>query len=193
MHPDPSYAPRPAVATMAFEFRQSYLNPNAKCPVCGQSVFFYQSECGGRVFFDDVGWPWPKHPCTDSAAAQHNATIYAPSVDIDHSRADWTESYMVLKMVSIRREGGRLHLKLREIPEGFSGFLRALFSRRDRTYSFSENKLDAADLNDRDFRDAPSFLIEKSNAPSDRAIIQFICARKGKIIRVRMKLYDSSH
>jgi hypothetical protein len=40
--------------------------PNATCPVCGASVFFYQSPTGGRVFFDELGPPWPKHPCTDN-------------------------------------------------------------------------------------------------------------------------------
>lgn len=44
----------------------SYVNPNAICPVCGASVYFYQSPYGGRVFFDDLGPPWPKHPCTDN-------------------------------------------------------------------------------------------------------------------------------
>lgn len=38
--------------------------PNSKCPVCGDSVFYYESPYGGRVFFDDLGPPWPKHPCT---------------------------------------------------------------------------------------------------------------------------------
>lgn len=32
-------------------------------------MFFYQSPFGGRVFFDDLGPPWPKHPCTDHASA----------------------------------------------------------------------------------------------------------------------------
>ena len=45
----------------------SYVNPNARCPVCGEDVYFYQSPDGGRVFFDDLGPPWPKHPCTDSS------------------------------------------------------------------------------------------------------------------------------
>lgn len=45
----------------------SYVNPNAECPVCGDSVYFYQNEFGSRVYFDDLGPPWPKHPCTDSA------------------------------------------------------------------------------------------------------------------------------
>jgi len=30
-------------------------------------VFFYQSPHGSRVFFDDLGPPWPKHPCTDNS------------------------------------------------------------------------------------------------------------------------------
>lgn len=42
-----------------------YVNPNAKCPVCRAPVFFYANEHGSRVFFDDLGPPWPKHPCTD--------------------------------------------------------------------------------------------------------------------------------
>lgn len=45
---------------------ESYLNPNAHCPVCGKPVYFYRSPFDGRVFFDDVGWPWPKHGCTDN-------------------------------------------------------------------------------------------------------------------------------
>lgn len=49
-----------------FASRTDYLEPNATCPVCGQSVFFYESPFGGRVFFDELGPPWPKHPCTIS-------------------------------------------------------------------------------------------------------------------------------
>lgn len=44
----------------------TYTVPNARCPICNASVFFYQSPFGGRVFFDELGPPWPKHPCTDN-------------------------------------------------------------------------------------------------------------------------------
>lgn len=47
---------------------ESFVNPNAKCPVCNEPVFFYQSPYGGRVFFDELGHPWLKHPCTDNSA-----------------------------------------------------------------------------------------------------------------------------
>jgi hypothetical protein len=50
----------------------SYVNPNARCPVCGCAVYFYQSPYGGRVFFDDLGPPWPKHPCTDNPIVRHH-------------------------------------------------------------------------------------------------------------------------
>lgn len=52
-----------------FRVAESFTNPNANCPVCGAHVFFYQSPAGGRVFFDDLGPPWPKHPCTDNSAS----------------------------------------------------------------------------------------------------------------------------
>jgi hypothetical protein len=43
-----------------------YVNPNARCPVCGAAVFFYANTSGSRVYFDDLGPPWQKHPCTDN-------------------------------------------------------------------------------------------------------------------------------
>ena len=43
-----------------------FVNPNAKCPVCSLPVFYYQNSFGSKVYFDDLGPPWPKHPCTDN-------------------------------------------------------------------------------------------------------------------------------
>ena len=44
------------------------VNPNARCPVCGDAVFSYANRHGSRVYFDELGHPWPKHPCTDNPA-----------------------------------------------------------------------------------------------------------------------------
>lgn len=52
-----------------------YVNPNAICPVCSQTVFFYANAAGSRVFFDDLGPPWPKHPCTDQATGATRTTL----------------------------------------------------------------------------------------------------------------------
>ncbi len=43
----------------------SFINPNTTCPVCGEQVFYYENSYGGRVYFDSLGPPWPKHPCID--------------------------------------------------------------------------------------------------------------------------------
>ncbi|MEY3288438.1 MAG: hypothetical protein RLZZ419_680 [Pseudomonadota bacterium] len=47
-------------------FVSAFVNPNANCPVCGEAVFFCQTENGGRIFFEELGPPWTKHPCTDN-------------------------------------------------------------------------------------------------------------------------------
>ena len=44
-----------------------FLNPNATCPVCDAKVFYYQNAHGSSVFFDELGPPWPKHPCTNNS------------------------------------------------------------------------------------------------------------------------------
>jgi hypothetical protein len=60
-----------------------FVVPNASCPVCGASVFYYQNEHGSRVFFDELGWPWPKHPCTDNS----DRTRFQPSSKVPRARA----------------------------------------------------------------------------------------------------------
>lgn len=62
---------------------ESYTNPNARCPECRACVFFYQSPNGGRVFFDALGPPWPKHPCTDRIKPEQvvEPLFYEPNAD----------------------------------------------------------------------------------------------------------------
>jgi hypothetical protein len=56
-----------------------FVNPNAECPFCGEPVFFYQNVFGSRVFFDELGPPWPKHPCLDNASAiEGQSTVQQP-------------------------------------------------------------------------------------------------------------------
>jgi hypothetical protein len=91
---NPAVAPR----TMLQNCRASrgttarYVNPNADCPVCGAPVFFYQNEFGSRVYFDELGPPWPKHPCTDRSPAKQRSRATANGVvqptfrDVDQQR-----------------------------------------------------------------------------------------------------------
>ncbi len=60
--------------------------PNADCPVCGTPVFFYQNAAGSRVFFDELGPPWPKHPCTDHTAPSREEPATPVVVNADSLR-----------------------------------------------------------------------------------------------------------
>ena len=39
-----------------------------KCPGCKAPIFFFSCKCGSRVFFDELGVPWPIHDCDTSWA-----------------------------------------------------------------------------------------------------------------------------
>ena len=53
--------------------------PNARCSLCSSRVFFYESELGGRVLFDALGPPWPKHSCDrdQSSASQEKSADWS--------------------------------------------------------------------------------------------------------------------
>lgn len=33
------------------------------CPACNEIVWFFSCTCGSKVYFDDLGAPWPLHSC----------------------------------------------------------------------------------------------------------------------------------
>jgi hypothetical protein len=156
-----------------FRTVESYVNPNAYCPVCGDKVFFFQSRYGGRVYFDDVGWPWPKHPCTDRTettprvprAIRGNTTIQD-------------------------KQGNRLEIyDLDDLQEDDERFIFTFRSPRGTRLNlrFSKPNLRKGGVTIHDFWDAPSFLIRKDPDKPDSYRVEFISARLHKIIRVRMK------
>jgi hypothetical protein len=91
-----------------------YVDPFAKCPVCREPVFFFQDGNGGRVFFDELGPPWPKHPCTDRSAESgrggHNFLADGPT---RRDQPQWVRdgwSPFILTDASCDRGSLRYHL-----------------------------------------------------------------------------------
>lgn len=39
---------------------------NTTCPLCGEPCYYYENEFGSKVWFDELGVPWTKHPCFTS-------------------------------------------------------------------------------------------------------------------------------
>ncbi len=90
------------------EQRISFANPNARCPACGESVFFFRSENGGAVYFDSLGWPWPKHPCMDQARSRggraKTAIVASPPVT---PRSESSDSWVAFEIWTVECEEGR--------------------------------------------------------------------------------------
>ncbi|MCC6925118.1 YXWGXW repeat-containing protein [Novosphingobium sp.] len=106
----PSPSSSPIAIRIADGRRASITVPNANCPVCGARVFFYQNDFGSRVFFDDLGPPWPKHPCTDNAypsVVEPGASAPVANGIVSHDRTTpLLES--VARLLRAREEARRL-------------------------------------------------------------------------------------
>ena len=51
-----------------------YTKPNDRCSFCDASVFFRRLANRGKVYFDDPGFPWTKHPCLDQTSKSYMGT-----------------------------------------------------------------------------------------------------------------------
>lgn len=78
-------------AVPEFSTFDSFTNPNAACPKCGAPVFFYRSPYNGRVFFDSLGPPWPKHPCMDNESDRLAVTGAVPllHMKVPDGKSQW--------------------------------------------------------------------------------------------------------
>lgn len=156
-----------------FQSREAYTSPNAKCPVCGKHVFFYESPNGGRVFFDDLGWPWPKHPCTDSINSQNSQiSTFHPSRGkpfFDRRR----NVLIINEIIRISDKEEYISIHLKNIYHPF----------KDEYLRIDKKLLYKSDLIISDFSDAPSFILSDYG---ESWMVEFISARKSKIIRMKL-------
>jgi len=103
-----------------------YTKGNARCPVCSASVYFFKLENNGRVYFDEIGPPWPKHPCTD----RHDGAGLMSSGDgglmgQDSQAQPWEKGWVLLTQVSVElAERSTLRLSARLNGEGLVAFVR---------------------------------------------------------------------
>jgi hypothetical protein len=152
-----------------FSSVESYTYPNAGCPVCGANVFFYQNVHGSRVFFDDLGWPWPKHVCTDNPAAQ-SGQISQPKKR-KSAQSGKAGLFAIYELADVSEDMEALRLKFRDIRN-------RLFVR---TLRISLSALQSQGWTPEDLRDAPSFVLKTY---SNATIAQFISVRMGCIGKI---------
>jgi hypothetical protein len=157
-----------------YESVVSYVNPNAHCPVCGETVFFYQNPFGGRVFFDDLGWPWPKHGCTDNTKSQ--AGPVKPAAQRSRkpfflSKAG--EALHVYRIVEHTSETDAISLKFSRVDQPLMAF----------RLSIPRTLLKANDVTLDDLQRAPAFVVRFHE---DYRLVEFISGRKKEVESLRV-------
>jgi len=53
-----------------------------RCKYCGESVFFFTCDCGSKVLFDELGWPWPEHRCVQYLIAQYGKEVVERAMSV---------------------------------------------------------------------------------------------------------------
>ena len=53
------------------------------CRLCSTPVFYYSCECGSKVFFEELGYPWPIHDClVTNQPVDNSPSTYRPIADV---------------------------------------------------------------------------------------------------------------
>jgi hypothetical protein len=159
-------------AGTGFENVKSYLDPNAHCPVCGDSVFFYRSPNNGRVFFDDLGWPWPKHACTDKYKGEDDEIKRNVSSRFKFNfrtiEGKLLDVYVVDQFIE-RADGLLIRLKSAERGQ------RILIA-------VSRAEMTKQGIEISDVREAPSLVMLRARGPAGETEVSFMCARLQSVV-----------
>jgi hypothetical protein len=135
-------------------------------------VFFYRSPHNGRVFFDDVGWPWPKHPCTDKYAGSDSGISRASNSRIKFNlRGHDGKLFEIFILEHIISHKDELLLSLKK-GEHWDRIQIAISNRE---------LLDKA-VSKADIEEAPSLVLPKGWRSDMEVNVTFICARLQSIV-----------
>jgi len=97
-------------------FTRPAICPN---PECRRKIFFHQSANGGRVFFDALGPPWPKHLCTSQPKQPESPCVSE-------------EGFQLIRIFGATALAERQQLRLRfHIPESRTDYDLTLKRRAD--------------------------------------------------------------
>lgn len=158
----------------------SYLNPNARCPKCNKPVFFYRSPHNGRVFFDDVGWPWPKHGCFISADTKDEqipaATRGTYRFHLRDRAGNSLEAWTLSRAPAVYGDGFIIELKGRA-----RNVRLALF--------FSQAELSISSAQIADLEDAPAIILPKKMPIDGQVNLSFMCSRLGVVIHLNANIH----
>ena len=138
------------------------------------------------MFFDDVGWPWPKHPCTDNPQSQTS--------QVKQKTGNFSEN---VPNSFFRDREGRIKelfflIRVEGLGESFIFILQNPVTEKIIRLQYSKSGIEKSGLRIQDFREAPSFVAEQYVFGSGELQLDFICIRLKKIIKIKMKFAVTS-
>lgn len=88
--------------------REAFTIPNYTCKTCGGTVFYYEHPNGAKVLFDQLGPPWPKHPCY-----QPKVTIpVTEALKTDNQAGQNWQPLLINRVVRIQSGGLRIEARI---------------------------------------------------------------------------------
>jgi hypothetical protein len=97
-----------------------FVRPNAHCPVCGATVFYYCNSYGSSVYFDELGPPWPKHFCTDNPPNRNNSVIELSTLSNAENSYAWQKEGWEPCLLSLiqRIDSNTIRISLKQLKTG---------------------------------------------------------------------------
>lgn len=68
---------------------RAFTVPNVKCKTCHQLVYYYEHPSGSRVLFDELGPPWPLHPCFIAGQLKKQSGVKTPAKSVSKKEKGW--------------------------------------------------------------------------------------------------------
>ena len=96
----------------------SFTIPNATCPICGESVFYYENMHGSKVWFDELGPPWPIHGCFEENISSTTYVKSPVKKQTEHSIPQTTTTSLSLGsgILSLKRPQQNHTVGISKIP-----------------------------------------------------------------------------
>ncbi|WP_444459834.1 hypothetical protein [Rhodobacter capsulatus] len=123
--------------------------------------------------FDDVGWPWPKHACTDD----YQQSVRVKRVPSGHARVFATDPGRCSRSMTstTSRTGAQPPARAAQPDDRLP--VRVLVGKR---------RLAQGNIRLADFQDAPSIVVHEFERGAPIRL-DFVCVRLGKVVRVKLR------
>lgn len=97
-----------------YKNREAFTIPNYTCRTCGALVFYYEHPNGAKVLFDQLGPPWPKHPCYEPKSSLTKPTENKTEASVKH----W-QPLRISRVVRLQTGGLRVEARLPRVKVRF--------------------------------------------------------------------------